>query len=320
MMNRGEVHRLLLLIKTLRDAISTAGKATVEAIRENTEAAQEGAKHEPSEPLSRISLDVHIPREETDRYYAQQQQSRGLQWWTFWATVATFVAVAIYAFITYLQWHTMIATYCEIRKQTTSAEVAAEAARSAAYTAAQTLNKSIEQFRIDERAWVVLATITKTRTIPRDDKFPTTFVYAVYPKNVGKAIARDIIVKAENIVGSYALISDTHGVKMIQDELFVEQNSGKRVRIETSAVPKVLGPNVETPIPFIFAGSAPKTFETGGNWISCFVGRIDYIDAFGVAHWEKFCMFVANESGDLRYCRVGNDEDRNPEKPPPKEP
>ena len=107
------------LLRSIRDAITATGRATEEAITKQTKAAEEAAKQRPPQPLSRITVDIQIPREETDRYYAEQHNSQRLQWWTFSATIATFVAVTAYAFITYLQWCTMDKTYKEIQKQTT---------------------------------------------------------------------------------------------------------------------------------------------------------------------------------------------------------
>ena len=38
----------------------------------------------------------------------------------------------------------------------------------------------------------------------------------------------------------------------------------------------------------------------------------DYEDALGAGHRSTFCFFIDN-GGRLRYCREGNDKDRNPE-------
>jgi hypothetical protein len=145
MSDRGDAHRFRLLLKAIRDAITTAGYATSETIREYAKTKQEEQKPRPAEPPSRITVDVQIPRAETDRYYTEQQKSHRLQWWTFWATIATFVAVAAYAVITYFQWRTMDATYKEVAKQTNSAEIASKAAKLAADTAANqfTLTKQV---------------------------------------------------------------------------------------------------------------------------------------------------------------------------------
>jgi hypothetical protein len=116
------------LLRGIRNAIASAGQTTVEAIGENTKATEHAAEQQPPQPLSRITVDVQIPREETDHYYTEQRSSQRLQWWTFLATVGTFVAVAAYAVITYLQWHTMDATFNQIQKQTAATITAANAA------------------------------------------------------------------------------------------------------------------------------------------------------------------------------------------------
>jgi dipeptidyl aminopeptidase/acylaminoacyl peptidase len=43
--------------------------------------------------------------------------------------------------------------------------------------------------------------------------------------------------------------------------------------------------------------------------------RIEYIDAFGVAHWKTFCFSIA-KNATIASCKSGNDEDDNPELPP----
>jgi hypothetical protein len=45
------------------------------------------------------------------------------------------------------------------------------------------------------------------------------------------------------------------------------------------------------------------------------IGRVDYFDVFKVHHWAKFCFYLGDTKGTLRYCKQGNDEDRTPETP-----
>jgi hypothetical protein len=120
--NRADLYRLLVAIKEsgtgIRDAITAAAKTTLEAIGQNTEASRESGKQTSTRPLERVTVDLKIPSEETDRYYSEQNKANKLQLWTLWATVLTFLAVVAYAEITFLQWRTMNRTYIEISKQT----------------------------------------------------------------------------------------------------------------------------------------------------------------------------------------------------------
>jgi hypothetical protein len=72
---------------------------------------------------------------------------------------------------------------------------------------------------------------------------------------------------------------------------------------------KTLGPGIRAFSPFQLYGQEPQ-FER----YRFLIGRIDYKDAFSVSHWNTFCFFI-DTNGALRYCREGNEEDRNPEVP-----
>jgi hypothetical protein len=67
-------------------------------------------------------------------------------------------------------------------RQWQSTEKAANAATSAATTATETLNKGVEQFRIDERAWIEIDKIETMAIGP-------VYRYRLYPRNVGKTAA-----------------------------------------------------------------------------------------------------------------------------------
>ncbi len=147
-------------------------------------------------------MDLQIPSEEINRYYTEQDKSYRLQRRTFWSTVATFLAVAAYALITLLQWHTMDATFSEIRKQ--------------AKTAQSALDKNIESFRIDERAWVEIETVKLKAAYPPTPGFNAwSFKYELYPKNAGKTVARDVVARAGDILGG-----TDKGIQMFQDGSF----------------------------------------------------------------------------------------------------
>src|ERR1700681_340240 len=113
-MLRGELHRLLVALREVRDAITSAGKTTSKAISENTEAYNRAREPQPSGPSETVSVEIDLSPSEAKRYYSEQKKTYKLQRRTFWATVATFVAVAAYAVITWFQWCTMEATYVEI--------------------------------------------------------------------------------------------------------------------------------------------------------------------------------------------------------------
>jgi hypothetical protein len=203
----------------------------------------------------------------------------------------------------------------QMRIATEKAGIGADAAQRSADIAKQTLQDSIESFRIDERAWVELEPIKPTLLAPANTNQPTFFSCSIYPKNVGKTVATNVVVKAVSL-GRGGEFNPSE-MRMTQDKFlldkFKESGTSKHVLVPANPVPKVLAPNTTANAPFIVDCQAIKTFPTGGSWYTFVVGRIDYCDQFNVRHWRKFCFFVASSRGDVWNCKEGNDEDSNPE-------
>jgi hypothetical protein len=171
------------------------------------------------------------------------------------------------------------------------------------------------QFMQDERAWVEIEPI-KPMLLDSAPKFGATFTCDIYPKNVGKTVATDVVVKA-NSVGSSEELGNSRSMmangqnKYLLDE-FTEMGTGNPVHVPQNPVPKVLAPNTTSAAPFRLTCQEP-----GNGMIHYLIGRIDYCDQFQVKHWLKFCYFVVNARGEIWNCQEGNDEDRNPEAPTP---
>jgi hypothetical protein len=179
------------------------------------------------------------------------------------------------------------------------------------------LDASIEASRMDQRAWVEVEPIKAIFIAPADDKFGATFKFQIYPRNVGRTAAYDIVVRAENAGSSGEFGHNLRGITMTQDRLFKDAATGARITDPPpNPIPKVLAPGTVSPVPFTLAGQEPKRFDTGTVLYEYLIGRIDYTDIFRVNHWMRFCFILINGRGELSSCEVGNDEDRNPEKPP----
>lgn len=202
--------------------------------------------------------------------------------------IATFAAAVTYAGITYRMWREMQKTNIN----------------------------TLQAFRTDERAWVWIEPIRPVLIVPRSGKFGNGFRYEIYPKNIGKTVARNVVVKAESSQSSIELNTHADWITNIQDKYLLDQykesGTDKVIVVPANPVPKVLAPNATATVPFTLTGSEPQIFPKS-EWVSYLIGRIDYIDEFGVPHWVKFCYFVAKPNGDLWNCQEGNDADRNPE-------
>jgi hypothetical protein len=136
----------------------------------------------------------------------------------------------------------------------------ADAAASAADTATKTLAKSIDDFRIDEKAWIEIEPI-KPSFLGNFPKIGSAFTCDIYLKNVGKTVATNISVKASEQWSNEALGSDRSGMANIQDRFlldkFTDMGTANPVHVPKNPVPKVLAPNTTSTAPFRLTCQAP---------------------------------------------------------------
>jgi hypothetical protein len=224
----------------------------------------------------------------------------------FWFEIGGIVLLGVYTAYT-------IKMYCANRD-------AAIAATSASNTAANALRASVEQFRVDERAWIEIEPPTPALKVPASDTYGgALFTYDFFLKNVGKTAAFGIAVRAPRAVfdGSLSLGDNKAGIDRMQKQLKSASILGKlapsdEVILLSERNSRTLGPGVKSFSPFQLYGQEPR-YER----YRFLIGRIDYYDAFSIAHWNTFCFFI-DHGGALRYCREGNEEDQNPENEPSK--
>jgi hypothetical protein len=76
-----------------------------------------------------------------------------------------------------------------------------------------------------------------------------------------------------------------------------------------AAVPRGVAPAEEISVTG-YLSAYPPNYKVR-DMLTYFVGRLDYTDTFGVAHWLTFCQFVVDDGG-IRYCEQGNDRDPDP--------
>lgn len=189
-----------------------------------------------------------------------------------------------------------------MKVQSTASKTNAEEAKLQALIAKKSLKNSIESFRIDERAWVELEPIKPILFAKADEFISASFNYDIYPKNVGKTVARNIEMRAAHMCSGIEAGDNADYIRRAQDML-LHVNVGQNNRIT-----KVLAPNTVSAVPFVLHAQAPQY-----AFYHFLYGRIDYTDAFSIKHWMKFCYIVNNSRGELVSCKEGNDEDHNPE-------
>jgi hypothetical protein len=216
------------------------------------------------------------------------------------------IAACIYGF----QLHTMNRQLDEMSKQYPEIKKSAEAAKVAAEAAKGGLVQSIEFFRTDERAWVVIGKIEKILTVPADPPFGSIFKFSLYPENTGKTVARNVKINIENISAMAEFAENSHAIRMTQDQLFRQQGTNKRATLPDTPGPQDLAPGQTALVPIYTAGQEPKSFGKS-SMVTIILGRIDYMDAFKVRHYMRFCYVIANAKGELYHCKYGNDDDNN---------
>jgi hypothetical protein len=302
-MNERELR--LLRLRAVLDNLR-ALREEIQSIRENQQASNDARSTQPIQPFR---VDITHPRQldlARQEYYTPENRERNSFWRTVepWLAWGGLLAVAALAVLTLL-------TLREIRKQTPKIIESADAAKSAAQVAAAALLASVEQFRTDERARIELEPFKAVLLTPASVGFPALFTYTIYPKNTGKTVAYGITVSGtrEAPLSTLGLGDNPSYISRYQDRFLLGKlKNGPPETILFRRIPKALGPNVVSPVPFDMAGQAP----TNGLY-SFLIGRIDYADAFNIEHWVKFCFFISDPRGSIENCMYGNDEDRNPE-------
>ena len=162
------------------------------------------------------------------------------------------------------------------------------------------IKNGIDDSRSTERAWIELVPGSTGRVSSAARVIAGGAVeYSVWPENVGNTGAYDIAATAFSINGPISLGDDPR--------LYEKSIDAHPEASEGVSTPSVLAPHIISPTQIEIRATGPA-----GHDVTFLLGRIDYTDRFRTKHWMKFCLFVGN-GGAVRYCRKGNDEDRNEE-------
>jgi hypothetical protein len=270
------------LRKSIADLRNALNKQT-EAIRESNQRA-DIQQSVPPEIVTAVNLpeSIEIHQRETDA--REERHYRGRTLLVAWAT---FIAIAVYAVLVYFQYREMI-------NATGSSQQAVGEARRNRLQAEKYLNATIEQFRLDQRAWVA---VVQTSGKPEINK---PFDIAVLVRNTGKTFAKD-----------FKMVLVVEPVKKGQQPEFAKnQASFSRVTKSVS----ILTPSADytaTSSPIkngnILADTAFKEIVNGDIVVFAY-GRLTYKDVFGCSHWTDFCSRLSPDSR-WESCSVHNDAD-----------
>jgi hypothetical protein len=181
--------------KELRKAISdlrTALQQQTKAIRKASKGDDE--QQEPEQPPLIVRAELHIPENVEKNRKTHEDRQHRLQVWIVMGTWAAFLAASVYAYIAIRQWREMVAVRHQAQGAIDAANRSAIAAEHTAKTAQETFELARDQFRIEERAWIIAyggipPGVEAIVTEPSGDVILTIRVEG---KNVGKTPAIDI--------------------------------------------------------------------------------------------------------------------------------
>lgn len=243
-----------------------------------------------------------------------EERMSGFERSIVWLTVAAVIISGITLAIFILQFHIMRGQLDEMARQYPILKQTADAAKNAVSQSQQALDTSIDEFRVEHRAWLILdevrfyradaggvyREIALAQIQPHD-----TISLNTYYKNVGSTPAFDVCTAAE----SRGLLTSE------KEPQFPPMHFGKNCN------PTIIPPGMShfqsmawTNLP----ESALSAIRSGVS-TSYLHGRIEYRDAFGVNHWTTFCNFLTG-GGGWASCKNGNQMDNNPELPNPQKP
>lgn len=159
------------------------------------------------------------------------------------------------------------------------------------------LNASIQQFHLDQRAWVAATNITG---VPEVDK---PFVVRITGKNAGKTFAKQfrMIVAVES--GPPRVIKFDAERHHAPESISLLSPNGEYTS-ETIVTGEHSHPHHDNPDQI-----AMDNIRNGSVQIVAF-GRMDYVDIFNVQHWSTFC-FRLDRGEKWQSCKEHNDADNN---------
>jgi hypothetical protein len=261
-------------------------KETVDGVhpQDNTANAGQGRESTPQQPV-RVVVESLPPRSTPDQQdEGRKRWKRRREWGELIVSILTLMALVVYTVVTWKQWRTMNATYCEIQRQTASSENAVTEARNA-------ITQSKNQFQTDQRPYVWLtgkkpptfADVTEFYHLKDGPVYWTVF-YSNYGKSPAIEVCREI-----------HLVHAPDTFNKIYD---IPHNTCKKKEEGAILVP--------TGIFFSTAKTEDSITDqnyseiTSGEESFAVFGRFDYRDAAGGTYYSQFCLLI------LKGGAVGN--------------
>lgn len=224
-------------------------------------------------------IETKQSREDAEQEGRYQRKTLVVQWILCFATIGAFGAAAYYACYAKRQWVTMNQTYAEIQKQTPLVKQAADAATSAAQTAAITLDDSRQDFRIEQRPYVIVDLLRLTDVPKVNERISAK----VNLRNAGKTPA--FSAKCWREIG---VLTGRPEQIPINARSWIDKADAQETAIYLASDTPFSEPVVtDSPV----NDSAIVQAIATGDYTIYMLGAVTYKDAFGGHHWTVFCGY-----------------------------
>jgi hypothetical protein len=287
---RNKAPKLAMLMRRLLEAVKDVNRA----VQNQTEAINAGGENRdakaniPTEVRCEVRFDqqtVAQNRAEQDRNHRTQNSVRKAAW-------AAFIAASIYSIIAACQLH-------EMQKATRATQDAANAAKDGVTVAEKSIGATIDNFHLDQRAWVGVTQFGSSSATQNDAPYieagkEVRFIarFTNSGKTPAKTTRTDI---AFQFLPKGVQLSPTlkEPNPPITASTFIVQ-PGATHFLQT--------------LPTVF--SAPQIVAaTQGQLVLYVYGTIRYQDVFGKEHSTEFCAFITPSLKSFDGCPSYNDSD-----------
>jgi hypothetical protein len=268
---------------SIREFLSLVKKLLVEVrtlnfnflrLQEKVEAISEHSKAETPDQTIPPEVSVVLAKPTAIEVNAQTREQKN-----FWNRLSEFlqpvgiIAVAVYAVFTYFMWREMI------QSSGAAADAVVEARRNR-QQAERSLTATIQQFHLEQRAWV---NISIPKAIALETGKEVSFPVGFY--NSGRTPAKRFELQAKLIV-----IPSTNTIKL------TDRIDEPKITIKTNA----MLPNAPETMPIYWVlperpgelikldADNHRRIDAGELRVLVF-GRMTYDDVYGVSHWLRFC-------------------------------
>ncbi|MGD1102974.1 MAG: hypothetical protein ABSA59_12990 [Terriglobia bacterium] len=277
--------RILRELSTLSERVHTGFLGVQKQIESIAKEQQAKNKREQCYPPL-VRAEVQVPPAIQDKKEASKARNERRERIKVLIEAATFVAILGYALLVYFQWKEMIAA-------TDAATTALEESRKNRQQAEKSLMATIEQFHLDQRAWVGITDISIKNVVSPGHRF----VWIGYVQNSGKTPSLNTV-----MLFKYRTFLKNEPPSFVYDEPTKEPR-GKMSLMPSMKISIGGHENLEdTPL----TEPQVRAMQEGVTQMYVF-GKIEYDDVFKIPHCTHVCAWVDRDLSTTHPCQAYND-------------